>query len=107
MATQQDNWEAAKALFEAALEEDPANRSSFLKEQCSDASVCAEVERLLAEHDEAKSFLRTRLSDLSTASMTIIFLTVLQLLSGFPICVTGRAVPHCPLHRRWEYGRCV
>ena len=70
MATQQDNWEAAKALFEAALEEDPANRSSFLKEQCSDASVCAEVERLLAEHDEAKSFLRTRLSDLSTASMS-------------------------------------
>jgi eukaryotic-like serine/threonine-protein kinase len=57
MATQQDNWEAVKALFEAALEEDPANRSSFLKERCPDASVCAEVERLLAEHDEAASFL--------------------------------------------------
>jgi serine/threonine protein kinase len=59
MATQQDNWEAVKALFEAALEEDPANRSSFLKERCPDASVCAEVERLLAEHDEAASFLST------------------------------------------------
>lgn len=57
MATQQDNWEAVKALFEAALEETAANRSSFLKVRCPDASVCAEVERLLAEHDEAASFL--------------------------------------------------
>jgi serine/threonine protein kinase/tetratricopeptide (TPR) repeat protein len=59
MATRQDNWEAVKALFEAALEQDVANRSSFLKERCPDASVCAEVERLLAEHDEATSFLAT------------------------------------------------
>ncbi len=59
MATQQDNWEAVKALFEAALEENVADRSSFLKERCSDASVCAEVERLLKEHDEAASFLST------------------------------------------------
>jgi eukaryotic-like serine/threonine-protein kinase len=57
MATQPDNWEAVKALFEAALEEEAANRSSFLKARCPDASVCAEVERLLAEHDEAASFL--------------------------------------------------
>src|SRR5271166_6790809 len=59
MATQQDNWEAVEALFEAALEQDVAGRSSFLRERCSDASVCAEVERLLAEHDEAASFLST------------------------------------------------
>jgi len=66
MATRRDNWEAAKALFEAALEEDAANRSSFLKERCSDASVCAEVERLLAEHDEAaSSFLPTELPTVS------------------------------------------
>ncbi|HEY6336998.1 MAG TPA: tetratricopeptide repeat protein [Candidatus Sulfotelmatobacter sp.] len=57
MATQQDNWETVKALFEAALEENAENRSSFLKERCADASVCAEVERLLAEHGEAASFL--------------------------------------------------
>jgi eukaryotic-like serine/threonine-protein kinase len=91
MATQQDNREAVKALFAAALEENPADRSSFLKERCSDASVCAEVERLLAEHDEAKSFLRTRLSDLSTASMddhvpdrtpTTLQLSESQLLAG-------------------------
>ena len=33
MATQPDNWAAVKALFESALEQDPAQRSSFLKEQ--------------------------------------------------------------------------
>jgi serine/threonine protein kinase/tetratricopeptide (TPR) repeat protein len=57
MATQQDNWEAVKALFEAALALDAANRHLFLKERCADASLRAEVERLLAEHDEAASFL--------------------------------------------------
>src|SRR5579863_3167982 len=74
MATQQDNREAVKSLFAAALEENPADRSSFLKERCSDASVCAEVKRLLAEHDElehdqAGDLLRTRPSDDSTASL--------------------------------------
>jgi tetratricopeptide (TPR) repeat protein len=59
MATRQDNWEAVKALFESAWEVDAANRSSFLREHCSDASVRAEVERLLVEHDQAKSFLST------------------------------------------------
>jgi tetratricopeptide (TPR) repeat protein/TolB-like protein len=59
MATRPDNWEAVKALFEAALQENAANRSSFLKERCPDAGLCAEVERLLAEHDEAASFLST------------------------------------------------
>jgi eukaryotic-like serine/threonine-protein kinase len=61
MATQPDNWEAVKALFQAALEEDAKNRSSFLKERCQDPSVRAEVERLLAEHDQNPSFLSTPL----------------------------------------------
>ncbi len=59
MATQPDNWEAVKALFEAALEDNAANRSSFLKERCPESNLRAEVERLLAEHDEAVSFLST------------------------------------------------
>jgi serine/threonine protein kinase len=59
MATRPDNWEAVKALFEAALEEDSAHRSSFLKERCPDPSLLAEVERLLAEHDQAGAFLST------------------------------------------------
>ena len=49
MATRPDNWEAVKALFEAALEKDSAHRSSFLNERFRDASVRAEVERLLHE----------------------------------------------------------
>ncbi len=57
MATQKDNWAAVKALFESALEQDPSRRSSFVKEQSSDASIRAEVERLLAEHNEAGTFL--------------------------------------------------
>ena len=57
MATQQDNWAAVKALFESALEQDPAHRSSFVKARSSDASIRAEVERLLAEHDQAGTFL--------------------------------------------------
>jgi tetratricopeptide (TPR) repeat protein/tRNA A-37 threonylcarbamoyl transferase component Bud32 len=71
MAIQQDNWETVKALFEAALDEKAENRSSFLKERCPDASVCAEVERLLAEHDEAASFLSAGVipSSDSTASL--------------------------------------
>jgi serine/threonine protein kinase len=59
MATQHDDWKAVKVLFEAALEENAANRSSFLKERCQDAGLRAEVERLLAEHDQAPSFLST------------------------------------------------
>jgi len=59
MTTTPDNWEAVKSLFEAVLAEDAANRSSFLKQHCTDANLRAEVERLSAEHDEAASFLST------------------------------------------------
>ena len=59
MATSPDNWKAVKELFEAALEEAPARRSSLLQELCRDANVRAEVERLLAEHEQAGTFLST------------------------------------------------
>jgi serine/threonine protein kinase len=59
MATSPEKWEAVKRLFEAALDEEPARRISFLAEHCSDAVVRAEVERLLSEHDEAGAFLST------------------------------------------------
>lgn len=57
MTKSPDNWEAVKELFEAALEQGSARRSSFLKEQCADPTVRAEVERLLSEHDQAGTFL--------------------------------------------------
>jgi hypothetical protein len=59
MATQPHNWETVKALFDAALEKEPEQRSSFLEERCPDASLRGEVERLLAEHDQAGAFLST------------------------------------------------
>jgi len=59
MTMSPEHWEAVKKLFQAALEQDPARRSGFLKERCEDASVRAEVERLLGEHDEAGTFLST------------------------------------------------
>jgi eukaryotic-like serine/threonine-protein kinase len=63
MATSPNNWEAVKRLFEAALDQDRSLRSSFLRDQCPDATVRAEVERLLAEHDQAGTFLSTPAMD--------------------------------------------
>jgi serine/threonine protein kinase/tetratricopeptide (TPR) repeat protein len=69
VATRPQNWEAIKALFDAALDEDPARRSAFLKERCADVSLCAEVERLLGEHEQAGAFLSTpALGDLPLAA---------------------------------------
>jgi serine/threonine protein kinase len=51
------NWQAVKQLFDAALDQEPARRSAFLLENCPDLVVRAEVERLLAENDQAGSFL--------------------------------------------------
>ncbi len=59
MATQPQDWEAIKALFAEALELDPAERAAFLLKNSSDPFVRAEVERLLAEHDQARTFLST------------------------------------------------
>lgn len=59
MATSPQKWETVKALFEAALQQDSVQRSEFLHEHCTDASLRAEVARLLAEHEQAGSFLST------------------------------------------------
>ncbi len=57
MATVPENWETIKQLFEASLERDADQRSSFLRTHCPDATIRAEVERLLAEHELAGAFL--------------------------------------------------
>jgi eukaryotic-like serine/threonine-protein kinase len=56
-----ESWGRVKELFEAALEEPPASRSGYLEEHCPDHTLRAEVERLLAEHDRAGSFLSSPL----------------------------------------------
>ena len=57
MTISSENWAAVKELFNAALERDPTSRAAFLRDRCADTKVLAEVERLLAEHEEAGSFL--------------------------------------------------
>lgn len=57
--TTTDNWQAIKELFEAALEEKTERRVSFVRERCGNSQLCAAVERLLAEHKEAGTFLST------------------------------------------------
>lgn len=57
MAFTPEQWSVVKALFEAALEQPPGERSGFLRRACSDPEVFHEVDRLLAHSDEAGSFL--------------------------------------------------
>jgi eukaryotic-like serine/threonine-protein kinase len=57
MATRPEDWEAIKTLFEAALDQDSGQRTLFLRERCADPTLRAEVERLLAEHEQAGTFL--------------------------------------------------
>jgi len=57
MATSPEKWEIVKALFHEALELESSLRSAFLRDNCADPAARAEVERLLAEHDQADEFL--------------------------------------------------
>ncbi len=53
-----ERWKQLKALFEAALDKDPADRSAFLERACgNDLSLRQEVETLLANHSEGDDFL--------------------------------------------------
>src|ERR1700747_731928 len=52
-----EQWERIKALFEAALQQPTASRASFLGRICPEADLRLEVEKLLANHEEAGSFL--------------------------------------------------
>jgi eukaryotic-like serine/threonine-protein kinase len=57
MALPPHAWEEVKTAFEAALEQEPSKRKSFLEAYCADPLIRAEVERLLAEHEHAGTFL--------------------------------------------------
>ncbi|MDQ6708008.1 MAG: serine/threonine protein kinase, partial [Acidobacteriota bacterium] len=53
-----ERWERIKELFEAALEQPPARRGEFLAGACTgDASMHAEVRRLLEHHEDRKEFM--------------------------------------------------
>ena len=53
-------WRRVEELFHAALERAPEERSGFLDEACrNDADLRQQVEQLLANDLEAKSFLES------------------------------------------------
>jgi tetratricopeptide (TPR) repeat protein len=53
-----ERWPRVKELFHAALERAPVDRARFLGEACGpETSLRVEVERLLAAHEEAGSFI--------------------------------------------------
>jgi serine/threonine protein kinase len=52
-----ERWEQVTEIFHAALASDPARRGAFLSDACGgDAALRAEVEALVAAHDEAGLF---------------------------------------------------
>jgi eukaryotic-like serine/threonine-protein kinase len=57
VATPPEDWDGVKALFKGALERRPEQRSAYLLENAANQAVRQEVERLLAEHEQAGSFL--------------------------------------------------
>jgi feruloyl esterase len=52
-----DDWDRAKELFDAALELDSSQRTSFLRENCLDEGLRQQVEKLLTNYQEAGNFL--------------------------------------------------
>jgi serine/threonine protein kinase len=52
-----DKWQRAKTLFDAVLQQVPADRASFLAKVCPEDDLRAQVEELLRNHDQAGSFL--------------------------------------------------
>jgi hypothetical protein len=52
-----DRWRAITEIFHAALARDPAVRASYVADVCADdPGLRAEVDALLAAHDDAGSF---------------------------------------------------
>jgi non-specific serine/threonine protein kinase/serine/threonine-protein kinase len=54
-----ESWKQVKELFDSALDQPPAQRPDFLKEQCPDDALRREVEKLLENYAEAGAFLST------------------------------------------------
>src|SRR5689334_2031783 len=52
-----ERWRRAKALFDAVLQQAPADRAAFLARACPEVDLRAQVEELLRNHEQAGSFL--------------------------------------------------
>ncbi len=64
-----EHWQQVKRLFDAALERDAVSRHSFLSQACGgDSELQKEVEKLLAAHEQAGSFMAVTGTQLSRVS---------------------------------------
>ena len=54
-----ERWEQINKLYHAALEREPNQRADSLDQTCADAELRREVERLIAAHEQAGSFMET------------------------------------------------
>ncbi len=71
-----DQWRKAKDLFDAALERPLDERLRFLEENCDgDEELCREVESLLANSEDANSFLSQPALLLYTCALSTDFLS--------------------------------
>jgi serine/threonine protein kinase len=57
MAITPDNWQRVKAAFDAALQQPPGERDSFLAAACPEDELRKQVEQLLSNHEQVGSFL--------------------------------------------------
>jgi serine/threonine-protein kinase len=63
-----EHWQQVKRLFDAALQRDAVSRRSFLSQACGgDGELQKEVEKLLAAHEQAGSFMAVSSTQLSQA----------------------------------------
>jgi serine/threonine protein kinase len=72
-----ERWGQLKELFRVAAEHEPQQRAVFLDQACaSDSALRADIESLLASHDQAENFIETPAAD--GASKAIAELSVEQ-----------------------------
>jgi Tol biopolymer transport system component len=73
-----EDWQRVKPILASALELDPANRASFLKEACADPSLREEIQSLIFAHEQAGALNSAALPSFPESVLS----TRLQLTSG-------------------------
>jgi serine/threonine protein kinase len=76
-----NDWARVKELFHGALEREPEERLAFVHDSCDEAEVRAEVERLLAAHQQAGGFIERS-----------------------PVAMAGRVIGHYKIERALGAG---
>src|SRR5713101_9654003 len=64
-----EHWEEVKRIFDAALQQDAVSRGNFLSQACGgNDELQKEVEKLLAAHEQAGSFMTVTTTHPSSAT---------------------------------------